>query len=152
MPSQSFPTSLNQLSTDIARSDSAINSILNALEKKVGADNSVDTTSLDFKVNSAISAQAAPATTGTMTVKMNKSVVTITPSNACTFNASGGLAGQECTFVITTSGVSSFTLTWNTGFKVTGTLATGTASGKVFTVAFCFDGTNWVEKSRTTAM
>ncbi len=96
---------------------------------------------------------AAPATTGTMTTTLtNLSVMTITPSNACTFNASGGIAGQECTFVITTSGTSSFTLTWGTNYKTQGTLATGTVSGKVFTVTFIYDGTNWNEQCRSTAM
>ncbi len=98
------------------------------------------------------SAAATSATTGTMTVSMTTPVITITPTNNCTFNASGGTKGARVTFVITTSGVSSFTLTWNTGYKVTGTLATGTTTAKVFTVSFVYDGTNWCETSRTTAM
>ena len=152
MPVTSFPTSLNNLTSDPSKSDSLISSVINALEKKVGADSSLDTNSIDFKVSSAISAQAAPATTGTMTVKMNKSMVTITPSGSCTFNASGGVAGQFCAFVVTTSGVSSFNLTFNTGFKTTGVLATGTSSGKVFIVELCCDGSTWYEVSRTAAM
>lgn len=96
---------------------------------------------------------AAPATTGTMTTTLtNLSMMTITPSGACTFNASGGLAGQRCVFVITTSGVSSFNLTWGTNYKSTGILATGTTTAKVFTVSFAYDGTNWNEVGRTTAM
>ncbi|MFB3916087.1 MAG: hypothetical protein ACE14M_05125 [Terriglobales bacterium] len=99
-------------------------------------------------------AAATPATSGTMTVNMGTATVfTITPSGDCTFNASGGTAGQRATFFITTSGASSRTLTWGTNFKTTGTLATGTSSGKVFTVSFvCKDGTTWAETSRTTAM
>jgi hypothetical protein len=96
---------------------------------------------------------ATSATTGTMTVSMTTSVITITPSNACTFNASGGIPGQSITFVITTSGVSSFVLTWGTNFKTTGTLATGTTSARTFCVSFvCTNGTQWVEIGRTTAM
>lgn len=95
---------------------------------------------------------ALPATTGTMTATMDGTVKTITPTGACTFNATGGVTGQTCSFVITTSGVSSFTLTWGTAFKTTSTLATGTSSGKVFTVSFIYDGTNWNETARTTAM
>lgn len=99
-------------------------------------------------------AAATPATTGTMSVNMaTATVFTITPTGSCTFNASGGTPGQRVTFYITTSGTSSYTLTWGTNFKVTGTLATGTVSGKVFTVSFvCKDGTEWAEVSRTTAM
>lgn len=76
-----------------------------------------------------------------------------TPVGATTFNASSiSLAGAILSFVITTSGTSSYTLTFGTGFKSTGTLATGTVSGKVFTVTFRSDGVNWNETSRTTAM
>ena len=86
-----------------------------------------------------------------MTVNMTSSVVTITPTGACTFNASGGVAGQILVFSITTSGVSSFTLTWGTNFRKTGTLATGTTSARFFTVTFiCLDGTTWAELARTT--
>lgn len=96
---------------------------------------------------------AAPATTGTMTTTLtNVSSMTITPTGACTFNASGGKAGQECVFIITTSGTSAFVLTWGTNFKTTGTLSTGTVTAKVFTVSFIYDGTNWNEMCRTTAM
>lgn len=96
---------------------------------------------------------ATSATTGTMTVNMTSSCVTITPTGACTFNASGGAAGKRLTFIITTSGVSSFTLTFGTNFKAAGTLATGTTTAKVFCVNFvCKDGTTWCETGRTAAM
>jgi hypothetical protein len=99
------------------------------------------------------SATAAASTTGTIAVTMSgMSVYTITPTGACTFNASGGVAGQYCSFVITTTGTTSRTLTWGTNFKTTGTLATGTVAAKVFTITFIYDGTNWNETSRTTAM
>ncbi len=100
-----------------------------------------------------VDAAAAPATTGAMTVTMINTVVTITPTAACTFNGSGGLAGMRCTFIITTLGTSSFVMTWGTNFKTIGTLATGTVTAKVFSVTFvCKDGTTWIETGRTTAM
>jgi len=92
------------------------------------------------------------ATSGTITVTMDGSYKTITPTGACTFNASGGVPGQRCAFIITTSGTTSYTLTWSTNFKATGTLATGTVSGKKFVVEFIYDGTLWCECSRTAAM
>lgn len=99
------------------------------------------------------STTATSATTGTMTVNMYSSIITITPTGACTFNANGGATGQLCTFFITTSGTSSFTLTWNTNYHPSATLATGTTSGKHFLVLFeCVDGTNWYEVSRTAAL
>ncbi len=98
------------------------------------------------------SGAATSATSGTMTVSMTTEMITITPTNACTFNASGGVTGQRVTFVITTSGVSSFTLTWNTNFRTTGTLATGTTTAKIFCVTFLYNGSLWLETNRTAAM
>jgi hypothetical protein len=98
-----------------------------------------------------LGAAVLPATTGTMTADMTVArVLTITPSGACTFNASGGTAGHEVTFAITTSGTTSRTLTWGTNFRKVGTLATGTVSARFFSVSFvCIDGTIWQETART---
>ena len=97
-------------------------------------------------------AVAAPATSGAMVVPVTNRLVTITPTGACTFNAGGGgLVGQEMTFLISTSGTSSFTLTFGTNFRKAGTLATGTANARFFTVNFISDGTRWWETSRTAA-
>jgi hypothetical protein len=79
-------------------------------------------------------------------------VFTCTPTGDFTINAAYAEMGQRVSIVFTTSGASSHTITFGTGFKTTGTLATGTASGKVFTVNFVGDGTNLNEVSRTTAM
>ena len=95
---------------------------------------------------------AAPATTGAMTVSMTTDIVTITPTGACTFNASGGTTGRLLTFSITTSGASSFTLTWGTNFRKVGTLATGATTARFFAVTFrCLNGTIWQEIGRTAA-
>jgi hypothetical protein len=108
---------------------------------------------LPFANGGSAGSATTSATTGTMTVNMTTSIITITPSGSCTFNASGGLTGQRSTFIITTSGGTSRTLTWNTNYKTTSTLATGTVTGKTFTVSFvCLDGTNWYEEARTIAM
>lgn len=92
-----------------------------------------------------------PATTGAQTVSMATRVITVTPTGACTFNASGGIAGQEVTFVVTTSGTTSFVLTFGTNFSKVGTLATGTVSARRFAVSFVYTGSIWVEVSRTAA-
>lgn len=97
---------------------------------------------------------ACPATTGAMTVNMANgiSIFTITPSGACTLNGSGGVIGTRMSFVITTSGVSSFNITFGTNFKSVGVLATGTTTGKIFAVSFlCTNGVQWVETGRTAA-
>jgi hypothetical protein len=93
------------------------------------------------------------STSGNITVQMNGNMKTITPSGACTFTpAAGGYTGQHVTFIITTSGTTSYTLTWGSGFITTGVLTTGVASGKTYSVDFVYNGTNWIEVSRTTAM
>ena len=79
-------------------------------------------------------------------------VFTVTPTGAITLNAASQVAGARINIVVTTSGTSSYNITFNTGFKSTGVLATGTVSGKVFTISFACDGTNFNEVSRTTAM
>lgn len=89
----------------------------------------------------------------TVTMPTVDGVITITPTGACTFNASGGAQGARCTFLVTTSGTSSFTLTFSSNFHTTATLATGTTTAKIFAVSFvCRDGTVWVETGRTAAM
>lgn len=64
----------------------------------------------------------------------------------------GAVSGRTYYLVVTTSGTTSRTLTFGANFKVTGTLATGTVSGKKFVLSFVYDGTNFNEVSRTTAM
>lgn len=80
------------------------------------------------------------------------SVVQLTPTQSMTINAVSVPVGQELYLAITTSGASSFTITFGINFKTTGTLATGTTSGKVFIIEFISDGVNFNEVSRTTAM
>lgn len=107
---------------------------------------------LPFASNAGASA-ATSATTGIITVNMTSTIITVTPTGAMTFNGSGGVTGQRTTFVITTSGASSFVLTWGTNYRTTGTLATGTTTAKIFCVSFlCTNGTQWVETSRTAAI
>lgn len=93
---------------------------------------------------------ATSATTGTMTVSMTTPCVTNTPTGAEIFNATGGVAGQQLTFLITTSGASSFVLTWGTNFHTAGTLATGTTTARFWAVTFVYDGSKWWETARTT--
>ncbi len=76
--------------------------------------------------------------------------VTVTASRTLTTTVPA--AGVRCSVVILTSGTSSWTVTFGTGFKPTGTLATGTSSAKVFVVNFLSDGTNLYEAGRTAAM
>jgi len=80
------------------------------------------------------------------------SSVKVTPNATATYTTTVPAAGNRRTIIILTSGTSSYTITFGTGFKPTGTLATGTSSGKVFVVNFISDGTNLYEAGRTAAM
>jgi hypothetical protein len=90
-----------------------------------------DTTTMAFATQAAVK----------LTVTGNKTLTTTVPP-----------AGSICNLIVLTSGTNSFTITFGTGFKTTGTLATGTSDAKVFVVSFVSDGTNLYEMSRTTAM
>lgn len=94
------------------------------------------------------------ATTISVTPGSSVSAYTLTPAHTATINAvtTGAIAGRAYYLVVTTSGTTSYTLTFGTAFKTTGTLTSGTVTGKVFVMQFIFDGTNFNEVSRTAAM
>ncbi len=77
---------------------------------------------------------------------------TLTPAQTESITVSGGTAGQDLYLLILTSGSSSFTLTFSTGFHSAGTLATGTSSNKYFLLHFVNVGGTYFEVSRTAAM
>jgi hypothetical protein len=99
--------------------------------KPVYAALSNDTLAQDYATNSATK----------LTVTANRTLTTTVPP-----------AGCQAHTIILTSGGSSFTITFGTGFKPTGTLATGTTTGRVFVVHWISDGTNLYESGRTAAM
>jgi hypothetical protein len=80
------------------------------------------------------------------------SCVTVTPTATGTFTTTVPAAGVHCWLIILTTGTTSRTMTFGTGFKSTGTLATGTTSGRTFVVHFISDGTKVIESGRTVAM
>jgi hypothetical protein len=76
----------------------------------------------------------------------------LTVTAARTLTTTVPAAGIRCSVLILTSGTSSWTITFGTGFKPTGTLATGTTASRIFVVNFISDGTNLYESGRTAAM
>lgn len=78
--------------------------------------------------------------------------VRLTVTASRTLTTTVPVAGSVRYVIILTSGTSSFTITFGTGFKPTATLATGTTSARVFVLSFISDGTNLYEASRTVAM
>lgn len=79
------------------------------------------------------------------------STVKVTPTATATYTTTVSAAGTECTLIILTSGTTSRTITFGSGFKPISTLATGTVTAKLFTIKFISDGTNLIETGRTTA-
>lgn len=75
---------------------------------------------------------------------------TLTPAQSETINATttNAVKGDFYTLQITTSGTSSYTLTFNTGFTGLGTLVTGTTSGIIYEVVFVYDGSSFREVDR----
>lgn len=78
--------------------------------------------------------------------------VKVTPTATATFTTTVAPAGSRASVIILTSGTTSYTITFGTGFKTTGTLATGTTTARTFVIEFISDGTSMIEASRTAAM
>lgn len=83
---------------------------------------------------------------------LTNTTVKVTPTGNATLTTTVPPAGSERLLLILTSGASSFTLTFGSGFKPTATLATGTTTARVFALSWVSDGTNLYETARTVAM
>jgi hypothetical protein len=79
-------------------------------------------------------------------------VARVTPTATASYTTTVPAAGAICVLSILTSGATSYTITFSTGFKSTGTLATGTTTARYFNITFVSDGTNLIEMSRTVAI
>ena len=80
------------------------------------------------------------------------STVKVTPTASATYTTTVPAAGTHVFLIVLTSGTSSWTITFGSGFKPTTTLATGTTTARVFVLSWISDGTNLYEVSRTVAM
>jgi hypothetical protein len=99
--------------------------------------------------NIAFSATGANAAAQNLAV--NK-LTTVTISADTTLTTTVPLVGSTAYVIVITSGATTRTVTFGTGFKSTGTLATGTDADRRFVFQFISDGTNLVEVSRTAAI
>lgn len=79
-------------------------------------------------------------------------VVRVTPDATATYTTTVPTAGSIVVLSILTSGTTSYTITFGTGFKSTGTLATGIVSARYFNLTFVSDGTSLIETARTVAI
>ena len=78
--------------------------------------------------------------------------VKVTPTASATYTTTVPAAGTMCHLIILTSGTTSRTITFGSGFKAVGTLATGTTTARVFVVHWISDGVTLYESGRTAAM
>jgi hypothetical protein len=93
--------------------------------------------------------------TGTNATEQNLAVnklTTVVISADTTLTTTVPKVGASAYVIVITSGATSRTVTFGTGFKTTGTLATGTDADRRFVFHFISDGANLVEVSRTAAI
>lgn len=98
-----------------------------------------------------ISFSATGANTAAQNLAVNK-LTTVTISADTTLTTTVPKVGSTAYVIVITSGTTSRTVTFGTGFKSTGTLSTGTSADRRFVFQFISDGTNLVEVSRTAAI
>ncbi len=116
-------------------------------------DNKLTAKNLNVELDIQRSSQTLTAGATVAINAKNGRVATLTPAENETITISNvGAVGDTFTLKILTSGTTAYTLTFSTGFNITGTLATGTTTAKIFVIRFVSDGTNYMESSRTTAM
>lgn len=149
------PTSSNKLNdAGVIHADQHTNANLEitALQRKVGVDNSAVTTSLDYRV-SQLEKTFTSLSNGTLALALSTNRnVKVTPTATGSFTTTVPASGTRCNLVILTSGATSYTMTFGTGFKSQGTLTTGVTTARYFVFDFISDGTNLLEVSRTTAI
>ena len=92
------------------------------------------------------------STGATAMAAATNSSVKVTPNANATYTTTVPAAGLRFTILILTYGTTSRTITFGSGFKSVGTLATGTVTARVFAISFISDGTNLYETGRTIAM
>lgn len=89
---------------------------------------------------------------GTALDLATNTTVSVSPTANTTYTTTVPPAGSVRHVIVRQTTATSRTLTFGTGFKPTGTLATGTTTARVFVLSFISDGTNLYEASRTAAM
>lgn len=104
-------------------------------------------------VASTLNFPTGPSTLDFSTKAIQKLTPASTSVTTATVNATVPAAGTTCYIMVITNSTTACTITFGTGFKTTtGTLATGTVSGKYFVLTYLSDGTQLIELSRTAAI
>jgi hypothetical protein len=110
----------------------------------------IDSTDYNTQWSTPATVTFTTLTTGATAMALdNAETVQVTPNATATYTTTVATAGSVSRLIILTSGTTSRTITFGTGFKTTGTLTTGSTSAIRFVFNFVCDGTNWIEMSRT---
>lgn len=104
------------------------------------------------KVTTPASFSPTAAAPGAVGFSDTNTFAVVKPSGTGTYTTTVPGVGMVCYLMVVTTGTTSYTLTLGTGFRSTGTLATGTTSARIFMLTFISDGTSLIETSRTTAI
>jgi hypothetical protein len=119
----------------------------------VSIGNTTDSGAASLNVSGSISGGYVALADGTTAMPFGAdNVVRVTPTATATYTTTVPAAGAICVLSILTSGTTSRTITFGTGFRSTGTLATGTVSARYFNITFVSDGASLIEMSRTVAI
>lgn len=103
--------------------------------------------------NAVISQSNAIRANGTLALAFaTNQFVQVTPTAAGAFTTTVPVAGTLCTLIVLTSGTTSFSMTFGTGFRSTAALATGTVTAQRFVLQFVSDGTSLIPTIRTAAI
>jgi hypothetical protein len=119
----------------------------------VSIGNTTDSGAASLNVSGSMSGGYIAHANGTTAMAFGtNNVARVTPTATASYTTTVPAAGAICVLSILTSGATSYTITFSTGFKSTGTLATGTTTARYFNITFVSDGTNLIEMSRTVAI
>jgi hypothetical protein len=103
--------------------------------------------------NAVISQSNAVRAAGTLALAFGTNqFVQVTPNAAGAFTTTVPVVGTLCTLIVLTSGTTSYSMTFGTGFRSTAALATGTVTAQRFVLQFVSDGTSLIPTIRTTAI
>jgi hypothetical protein len=92
------------------------------------------------------------AVVGTALELGTNTTASVSPVANTTYTTTVPAAGSTRVVIVRQTTATSRTITFGTGFKPVGTLATGTTTARVFVVSFVSDGSNLYEMARTAAM
>ena len=144
-------TGLGTMSTQDANNVSIVSGVIN--NTTIGASSPSTVKASSLTSTSVITDSFIIKANGTLALAFaSNGVVQVTPTATGTFTSTVPPAGTRTTLIVLTTGTTTYTMTFGTGFKSTGTLATGTVAARYFVLQFISNGTVLIETSRTAAI